>query len=85
MVNNFLVQHISKGNGRLFASASIAISILSTIGLSSSRVLADYVYTNNIPSLAQTKIQTISKQDRSIDNVVFPRNGGFGIVYGRYG
>ncbi|MEH2131660.1 MAG: hypothetical protein V7K86_13690, partial [Nostoc sp.] len=85
MVNNFLVQHISKGTGRFFASASIAISILSTIGLSSSRVWADYVYTNNIPSLAQTDIQAINKQGASIDNVVFPLNGGFGIVYGTYG
>ncbi|MHC5674509.1 hypothetical protein [Nostoc sp.] len=50
MVNNFLVQHISKGTGRFFASASIAISILSTIGLSSSRAWADSIYTTNIRS-----------------------------------
>ncbi|MBC6429873.1 hypothetical protein FM036_03035 [Nostoc sp. HG1] len=85
MANNFLVQHISKGTGRFFASASIAISILSTIGLSSSPVWADSIYTTNIPSLAKTEIQTINKQGRSIGNVVFPPNGGFGIVYGNYG
>ncbi|MEH1904965.1 MAG: serpin family protein [Nostoc sp.] len=75
MANNFLIQHISKGTARFFASASIAIGILSTIGLSSSRAWADSFDTSNIPSLAQIDIQTINQQCSTINNVVvFPPN-----------
>lgn len=85
MVNNFLVQRISKGTGSFFASASIAISILSTINLNSSRVLASFVNTLNVPSQAISEMNTITQRGYSVKSVVFPPNGAFGIVYGDNG
>lgn len=85
MSNNFLVRQILKAGSSFFVGASIAIGTLCPIVFTSSRALADYTYTSDIPTEAINIIQTLGSQGINSNTIAFTPAGEWVFLYGRNG
>lgn len=83
MSNNFLVRQILKTGSNFFVGASIVIGALCPIVLTSSRALAGYAYTNNIPTDAANEIKTLDNKGITPNTIAFTPDGGWVILYNK--
>ena len=81
MSNNFVVRQIVKAGGSFFVGASIAIGTLCPIVLNSSRVLADDIYSLDIPTDAANEFKTLYNQGITPKTIAFTPDGGWVILY----